>query len=463
VSSKEVEELIEGCRALDWAVKPVAKGYYQILPAGGGNPILSPARTNGRSLANFKADLRRAGFNPEAVAAAKALKAEQAIAKDREKNTAALARAAERAKEAALAPAPAITTAAPPKAPTLINPFATPPVTAEPKPMSIGTESLASFQALVGYPRVAVKIGQKRAAEILAYAKEQQEKEDGCRQRKIYRSNAAKLQQAMELGDWYLNPADGLVFCREHKSIVNGQHRMKALADADTEFIEAYYENGEVEFEVTTDFPCHKSHIFDTGKSRSATDALTAERLVGWNPLAASALRLAMQYDLSFQKSDKKDWTKWRNIIQTNSQFVAGGSDEYLGLLDNSKVVSRAYTRSRVTRSAAMVAAFLFERDNPGGNPRLGLTNELFWKGVCDDDTITVGDPRRAVIRMAAKHGGGPLTLAYLLKGYGKYMAGKKVELLGSPDDLKAEPMLPVWTPSLRWEGKKLVPVKRPV
>lgn len=461
MSKKEIEELVAQCRDLGWGVEEVKKGFYKILPPSG-DPVISPGGTNGRQLSNFKADLDRAGFNPDAARYAKQEKAAKAIAEDRRRNDAALARAAERAKEAATAPAPAakaqsITTTA--TIPALANPF-----TAGALPTAEGEEisQAQMFKLLAGYPREAVLITQKQAAQVLADAKEAQE-HGGCRQRHLYVTNAAKLQQGMELGEFELNPADSLVFCKEHKTVVNGQHRMKALADADQEFIEEFYEDG-VPFYVTTGFPCAMSHIFDTGKARSAADAITVGGLQGWGPLASSALRLALNYDQSFTPGGIAYWPQWRKIQYTNTELVSAAAIDYRELLVHNMVVSRAYTRSRFTRSATMVAAFMINRDNPGGAPekkdRPAKTNEQFWKGICGDDDMQAGDPRIALVRFAMRtnsgRGGvdsGATMLAHLLKGYANWMIGKKLEMSQINREV---PMVPVWQPEMRWFGQEL-------
>jgi hypothetical protein len=375
-----------------------------------------------------------------------------------------LGRAARRAADPALAP---VATAAPVThvvaVPTLASPFS-PPTAGSEGTLTAEGEQVNLFKALQGYPRRAVSIGQKQAAEIWAYAKEQQSKEGGCRQRKLYSTNVTKIKQGMELGEWYLNPADALVFCKEHKSLVNGGHRMWTLSQADSEFIEGFYANGELPFEVVEDFPCRMSHIFDQGKSRSGVDALAFDGQEGWTNLAVGALRIALQYDDSFREGGEKYWPRWRKSVVTNSEIVAIAGDEYMDILKVGSIANRAYNRSKVTRSASMVAAFLFNRDNPDGNPKLGYTNELFWKGVSDDDNMVVGDARRALIRVAARTSAGnvvdngPTMLAYLLKAYAKYMSGKSADNLGNVDQMRAVPMLPVWTPQLRWDGTKLVP-----
>lgn len=460
MSKKEIDELVEGCRALGWNVKETAKGFYQILPPNGGDPIISPGRPVARSLGNFKAELRRAGFNPEVAQLAKAEKAEAAITKDRARNEAALARAAaraaERAKEATLAPistAPQTAPVLPPKGPGLGNPFAPPP----PPVASVPMPSTAS-NALAGYPRVVVYVAQEEAAQFLAKAKEEQEK-GGCRQRKLNVRNAAKIQQGMELGEWELNPADSLVFCKEHGSIVNGQHRMKGLRDADSEFISAFYPHG-VPFYVTTGFPCARSHIFDTGKARSGSDALTVEGLQGWGPLPTAALRLAMLYDQSFLPEGVKNWGQWRNVQITNTEMTTAARESYGALLEHGTIASRAYSKAKVTRSATMVASYLLSRDNPDGKGTEGRDNEQFWRGVCLDDDLKAGDPRMALVRVAMRSGGkrgadnGPAMLAHILKQYANYMIGGKKVDLSTVD--REVPMPPVWQPGMRWFGQEL-------
>lgn len=459
MSKKDIETLVQQCEELGWKVTTPSKGFTKILPPEG-DAIIAPTTANGRALANFRAELRRAGFNPEAAAAAKAEKAEAALATDRKKNDAALARAVRRASDAALAPAPAATPAAKKKAaPALINPFTLSEYDTS-TPLAVGDDAVSEFKALAGYPRRAVRISQKQAADILAYAKEQQGKEDGCRQRKLYPTNVAKIRQGMELGEWELNPADALVFCKEHKSIVNGGHRMEGLRTSDPEWIDEFYPHGEVAFEIVTDFPCRLSHIFDQGKNRSAVDALDFDGQTGWSNLAAGALRMALYYDRSFEPGGEQAWGKWRKGIVTNSELVATAGEKYKGLLGMQKIANRAYTRSRVTRSASMTAAFLIERDNPGGNPANGRTNELFWKGVSGEADMTAGDPRMALIRVAMRTGAkyrsdnGPTMLAHLLKGYANYMIGTKRVDISTVD--RDKPMPPVWQPGMKWINGEL-------
>lgn len=462
MSKKEIEELASQCRALGWSVEKTAKGFFKIVPPNG-DPIISPGSTNGRQLSNFKAELNRAGFNPDAALVASQERAANALAADRKRNDAALARAAERAREAATAPAPPVTTPSAPVPaaqviPALSNPF-TPPAL-----LTAATEEISEaqmFKLLAGYPRDAVLITQPQAAKIMSDSKEAQE-HGGCRQRRLYSANAAKLQQGMELGEFELNPADSLVFCKEHNSIVNGQHRMAGLENADPEFINEFYPEG-VPFYVTTGFPCAMSHIFDTGKARSAADALTVEGLQGWGPLPASALRLALNYDQSFEPGGITYWPQWRKIIYTNTELVQAAAIDYRGLLQHNSVVGRAYSRSRVTRSASMVAAFVIERDNPGGAPakkdRPAKTNEQFWRGICGDDDMQAGDPRIAVVRFAMRTGSkygadnGATMLAHLLKGYANWMIGKRLEMSQINREL---PMVPVWQPEMRWFGQEL-------
>lgn len=461
MSKKEIEELVDQCRDLGWVVTPTAKGFYRILPPEG-DAIITPGnakgRANNRGLANLRAELYRAGFNPEEAAAARAEKAAKALEADRKRNEVALAlaaeRAAQRAKEDALAPAPApaVLPTVQSIKPTLTNPF----VPAAPVVLTkANAPEISEFAALAGYPHQDVRIHQKQSGEILAYAKEQQELEDGCRQRRIYKENAADWQQAMELGEWELNPADSLVFCKEHKAIVNGQHRMKGLFDADPEFIDAFYPDG-VPFRVTYDFPCALSHIFDVGKKRSSSDSLTAARLKGWNQIQSAALRLALQFDQSFEEGGEDNWTRWGNVRISHTQETRAAAGDYADILKHVTLASRAYHRSKVTRPATMAAAFLIERDNPEGwNPKNKHTSILFWKGVCGDDTMEVGDPRMALIRVAMSTGrkrgvnNGPTMLAHILKMYSLYMiGGKKVSLSTVNRDL---PMPPVWQPGMRW------------
>lgn len=436
MSKKEIAELATQCRALGWEVENTPNGLYRILPPGK-DPIISPANTNGPTLAKFKAELDNAGY------------------------TTASTRPAKTGRSVFVAPTP--TPVAPPA--TLVNPFA-PPLASFHAPVATSPEAIQQAKigkALAGYPRYTAGITQDEARTISSALKalKQKEREEGTNeshQRNLYPLHVAKLQQAMELGEWALNPVDSLVFGKKG-GILNGQHRMEALSQADTEFIETFYPDG-VPFEVVTDFPESMAHIFDTNKARSASDSLTAAGLRGWGPLPAAALRLAMNYDQSFKVDEEGNktgvelWTRWRKVQHTNTETVSDADGRYGGLLDWNKVAGRAYSRSRVTRSATIVAAFLMDRDNPGGGP--GKTNQSFWDGVCGDADMKAGDPRMALVRYAQRKGGhnadnGPCTLAHILLRYADYMiGGKKVENSNVNKEL---PMPPVWQPGMNWFG----------
>jgi hypothetical protein len=432
LSRQEITELVEGCRALGWSTKTVANGYAQITPPEG-DIIIAPARATGRALGNFKADLRRAGYNPEKAEAAKAEKAANALLEDRKKNDAALERAERRATEAATAVAKATTVTS--------SPFMPPEIDGSTNP-----EAAVTHKLLAGYPYTVVAMTIQGARELLERGQ--------CKQRHLYQTNAAKFQQAMELNEWELNPVDSLV-TDEHGCLINGQHRMHALANADPEFIATFYKDG-VPFYLTTGFPSALAHIFDTGKARSSSDALAVGGLEGWNTLASSALRLVLNYDQSFQIGGVEQWPLWRSVQYTNTELVAAASGEYQRVLAHSYTARRAYSRAGLTRSATMVAAFLMERDNPDG----GKPMEMFWNGVCGDDGTEAGDPRMALVRYAMRASGkvgnnanGTVTLSHVLRRYADWQLDRRVEVSSSPKDI---PMVPVWRPGMKWYGTTL-------
>jgi hypothetical protein len=360
-------------------------------------------------------------------------------------------------------PAPATTPAR--TAPTLVNPFS---VTASEQDGTPGFQfpDNREFAALVGYPRYAVRINQAQARKVIDDTKENQEN-GGCRQRKIYRSNIEEIKQGMELGEWALNPADSLVFCKEHGSVVNGQHRLRTLGyEAEAEFIEAFYPKEGVPFYVTFDFPCALSHIFDQGKKRNTTDAADFAGLEGWGSIPSAALKLVHQFDESFREGGEQNWMRWSKQLYTNTEKTHDMAVSYGDLLNNAQLVSRAYRRSKITRSSSMAAAFLIDRDNPGGwNPVNKHTSILFWKGVCGDDTMEVGDPRMALVRVAMRTGAkkrvdnGPTMLAHILKQYANYMiGGKKVDMSVVNT---SQPMPPVWQPGMKWIRTDGIPLLR--
>lgn len=425
-SKDKIQELLDLIGLTEgWRLEETASsGRWRIYPPNG-DPILSPANGQGRSLANFTKELERAGFNPDAAMVAKREKAQAALVADREKNSAALAAAAERAQKLVVAPSPG---------PAAVF-----------KPVAVSTEA----EVMAAYPHEVVYVTFEWAYEAL------QRKQ--CKQRALYKRTVDKYKQAMRNGEWALNPIHGVVF-DEHGCLINAMHSLTALFELGEELL-AVYPHG-VPFYVTYNFPSKLAHIFDTGRARTAPDALSVEGLKGWGTMQAAALRLCMSFDQSFdpERSDRvTDWRRWRSILWTNSELVEGAAGPYAGLLDFNTLASGLHTHAKITRTAGLAAGFLIERDNPQGAP--GKSNEEFWEGVQGKSTLHNGDPRMSLLKFSMREAGrkssepAVLHLAHILSRYADWHLGKPVQRSTVHED---EPMPPVWREGMRWIGNEL-------
>lgn len=437
VASKgEIQEYLDLIDAVGWKWERTASsGRYRIYPPNG-DPIISPASGNGRALANFKSDLERAGFNREVAEVKKAERALLALQADRRKNEQRLREAEERAKKLVAPPAS-----------RLVVPFQTPPSPSGIKPVVTETQVMAA------YPHEVVYVNVKWATEALDRKQ--------CRQRALYNAQVKKWRQAMLSGEWALNPVDSLVF-DEHGCLINGQHRMWAIfecSDQELAMLQRLYPNG-IPFYVTYNFPSKLAHIFDTGKMRTAPDALSVEGLHGWGMMQSAALRLAMAYDFSFEEDGVQEWPRWRTLTWTNSELVAGASEKYAGLLNFGSLASSLNHHAKVARSSGLTAGYLIDRDNPAGSP--GKPNEEFWAGICGRTDLRKGDPRMAFLKFATttptkkgrrRQDVGVIHLAHLLNCYADWQLDKDVHRSMVNEAL---PMPPVWTPGMRWIGNEL-------
>lgn len=464
-AKQEIADLVEKVRATPgWEVGLTGRNHWRITAPDGESCTASVTPRGSRPLADLKGDLRRMGWSEDEAERIRDEAAVAALAADREANErrteAVLARAAkENAARAAaetadapkaeadtnkglifIPPTPQIVV---PKAPTLVKPS-----------LATVAEEDVDF---TGYRQEMIYLTYDMACAIAERGQ--------CRQRHLYEKHALKLSQAMNRGEWKLNPADSLVF-DEHEDgttpgcLINGQHRVWAVVEGDWTKMSRHYPRG-VPFMATYGFPSKMAHIFDTGKARNASDALTVEGLVGWGTMESAALRMALNYDQSFEKDEdgnytgETNWTNWRSIQWTNTELTQAGNAEtgkYADLNKYGSVASRLYSRAKVTRTTGLVLAYLLDRDNPGGGPN--GSNQDFYDGVCGTTELSPRDPRMALMRYcmrgSAKATGlqvGLVHLAHALRRYADWNLGLESELSKVPDD---KPMWPVWRDGMK-------------
>ena len=313
-----------------------------------------------------------------------------------------------------------------------------------------------------------------------------------CRQRHLYEKHALKLSQAVDRGEWYLNPADSLVF-DEHETacgkctkcqvamkrggeptpatcnnpvpgcLINGQHRVWATVEGDQDKIARHYPHG-VPFLVTYGFPSKLAHIFDAGKARNASDALTVEGLAGWGSMESAALRMAMNYDQAFERDEHGIhtgtplWVNWRHVQWTNTELTVAANGRYADITKFGPIASRLYSRAKLTRTAGLALAYLLNRDNPDGGPN--GSNADFFDGVCGATELNPRDPRLSLMRYCmrgtAKEQGkqvGLVHLAHAIRRYADWNLGLERDLSTAPDN---QPMWPVWRDGLKIIGGEL-------
>lgn len=418
----------------------------------------------GRALTDLRLDLKRIGWSEDAAEVASDERAVAAIAADRAENdrrTAQVLRRAARENAARNTTAEAEPATADTKGLVFIPP--TPP-TATPfvstASMSTSTPMTEDDIDMSDYRQETVYLTYDMACEIAEHTQ--------CRQRHLYEKHALKLSQAMNRGEWKLNPADSLVF-DEHEAngkpgcLINGQHRVWAVVEGDQAAIAHYYPRG-VPFKVTYGFPSKWAHIFDTGKARNASDALTVDGLTGWGTMESAALRMALNYDQSFERDDFGDitgvqaWSAWRHVQWTNTELTEAANGKYADLLKFSSIASRLHSRAKITRTTGMVLGYLLDRDNPGGRSATrhlpAAANTEFFDGVCGTVTLEPKDPRLSLMRYcmrgSAKDVKAQVGLVHLdvaIRHYAYWALGLNREL---PSVNVTKPMWPVWRDGMK-------------
>lgn len=494
---KEVQELLDQVADTPgWTVDSTVKGMAKVIPPDvNADPIIVSFQGGSyKLLANLKGDLRRRGWSEDLAEYARQERRAQALKEDRERNEEALKAATAKAKaaqkasraakeaaalEEALAeevPAPVVAVAPPKRtaphtptapviavkaasvpvrnpAPVIVNPFI--------KPIPPETHVPQNPPNLDGYRSEKI-YATKEWAETLLERRQ-------CRQRRVSDANMARLQQSMENGEFIENPADHIV-TDEHGCVVNGQHRLWAVVYSDDALFARHYPRG-VPMYITYDYPSSQVNVFDTGKARSVADTLNVDGLKRFGSSNASALRLAMNFDRSFELDPNHPNRKpkmWRENVWTNTEFVEAARTRYSALPDFDGIAQRLYKKAGLTRTAGTVAAFLIERDNPGGDPnRPGYSNEDFWDGMCFEVTLSAGDARGALYRYLQNQRAqkskptvmGPLHLAHVLRQYANWHLDVELTLSSVNDNWL---LPPVWRPGYRWITGELRESKRP-
>lgn len=479
-----------------WTTGLTGRNHHKITAPNGEFITASVTPRGSRPLTDLRLDLKRLGWTEDAAEVASDERAVAALVADREANDRKTKQVLARAKrENAARETATIADAEPAKADTTKGLVFIPPTPSTITTPFVSTASLAAKSApvteddidLSDYRQETVYLTYDMACEIAGRGQ--------CRQRHLYEKHAGKLAQAMNRGEWRNNPADSLVFDEHEEAcgecipckaaikrtgeatlatcsaplpgcLINGQHRVWARVEGNQDAIAHHYPHG-VPFRVTYGFPSALAHIFDTGKARNASDALTVGGLAGWGTMESAALRMAMNFDQSFQRDDhgnyigERNWLHWRHVQWTNTELTEAADAEtgrYANLTSFGPIASRLYSRAKVTRTTGMVLAYLLDRDNPDGGPH--GSNADFFDGVCGSTELNPRDPRLSLMRYCmrgtAKEKGkqvGLVHLVHALRRYADWNLGLERDQSTAPDNL---PVWPVWQDGMKIIGGEL-------
>jgi hypothetical protein len=250
--------------------------------------------------------------------------------------------------------------------------------------------------------------------------------ETNTRNRKLSRARAAAFTGIIERGEWELdgNPVkvdeDGLV--------IDGQHRLRGIADADTSGVPVL---------LITGLPASSRKVVDCGKSRTFADYLEIEGVPNSQSIAA-AVRGIWNYDNGLYDWHG-DWMK-RPIPSIPQLWEAYGKRR----TEIEEAVSHANRVIRVVRMARASAAVAWivlgnvecDRCGPAAEDR-----EDFYGQLVMQSSDPVSDGAMAFIRMMNRRGGqgegvGRVSytqtdqLALLFKAWNVYREGKPVKTL---------------------------------
>lgn len=461
-----------------WRVDRTSGKHFKCVNEGSGEFVVVPVTPSDiRTYANVVAQLRRRGWSEELAEMAKADDRAERLAADRERGEARLAAAQddieaelrrEEARKAEVVTVPLVSFTKP-EAPTITPapefrvpipaPLFQTPVTParvlvvadkvpaippgnEEEENDVENDETAEEQAA----RIAEALKGCRS-EFLEISQEQADKwlEKGpCRQRDVSDNEVAKLRKIIERRRFIGNPADHIVL-DIHGCVANGQHRLFAWFDTPEEIAQANYPNG-LPVYVTYDCPPELVKVFDTGRRRSAKDALDVEKMPQFGKDGVAVMRLIENLD------GGKPWQGWNKEIWLNDDFTELAATKYRDLPPYLPLGRAIYKDSGLNRIVAAAMAYMINRDNPDGGP--GGTNEEFWLGVRFRIPLEPNDPRAALYKFTqsikndkTKTVKTPVLVGHVLRQYANWHLGIKLSTSKHDEDWK---IFPVWQDGFR-------------
>jgi hypothetical protein len=388
---------------LGWTVVPTKSGYIIRNPHGGTAGLHTSGGSDTRGLNNTIADLNLIGFAADLATLDK---------QNTSRRRSALNTARVSAQQKLAAPADANGAAA--------------------VHASLASDDVARPAGYRGMHTRTEQISPERARE-LADRPFTATTSDGAplRQRRRDTNHIAWLRGIIDRGDWLETP-EGLSVCTDG-SILDGQHRLEAIASSET--------GRTVTMRVTYNVPADVFVILNTGKNRSAPDVVG---MVGHESalMLVSALKLVYHYTMWRDTSDWPTWPSWSKIKLTN-QIVVECAARWPDMPDHVRVGTNTGTKTHMI--GASIAAFrhLTLEAWPDGQESL----DEFCEQLRTGENLRAGDPALTLRNWAARTP--PRTILHrretlllvLLKCWAAHATGKKVGTIPHHDTTKAMPL----------------------
>jgi hypothetical protein len=331
---RELERLLADIQSTPkWQVNTIG-GHYQVVNPDGDSITCSSTPSSKFSITKVKQDLAILGWDPVVAAKERKTKAQEATDADRAKNEAKIAKAAQEAAAKHAAEIQKLRGKLPPGSRV---PGSNPP-------------------EYVGFQREVKVITPFDALVIL-----KQQETAICSRRKLKVNNERELRYSMEAGEFLFTP-ENPVF-DEHGCLVQGQHRIEAIAQCDPDELEAQYGYPGIMLEIVVNAPAKINSVFDTGISRSPADVLALNGVTQDENAVAAALGLLLAYD----NYKTTPWDQYNRIRLHRNDRLKAYLETYSDLtgrpMEDARVLQRA--KIAMTKSVGLTFAYIVHRDLP--------------------------------------------------------------------------------------------------
>lgn len=227
--------------------------------------------------------------------------------------------------------------------------------------------------------------------------------------RDVSKSKVRQYADAMKRGQWMLN-GENVKFDREG-NILDGQHRLLAVVEADAE----------VPLTFVTGLPIEVKRTVDTGRNRSTADVLAMRGGVPSPRYAGSIVRLLIA--LRYEESGKSA----ANATITNTDVLdfIDGNPTILGVVEQALIVAKETGLNPASAGAALFQTF-------SANPSKA---QEFFDGLVSGIGYENGDPRLALRRYAFNNRSnamGHKVAAYCayIKAWNAFLKGDSIQIM---------------------------------